>query len=981
HVLALTVHHLVADLRSLVVVFDELTSLYLGHASGAAPELKPPPALYSDYVAWESARLGGAEGERLWDYWRETLAAPLATLDLPTDRPRPPVQTYRGASKALSLGPELTGRLQSLARSTGSSLFVLLLTAFKVMLHRYTGQTDILVGCPVAGRNVPGTEDLVGYFVNPLALRTDASGDPGFRQMLERVRRATLGALEHREYPFPLLAGRLNLARDPSRNPLFQVMFALQKAQPSAGESLSAFALGETGAAVRFGDLTFRSLSLTERQVPFDLMLMVAEGEADLSASLQFNRDLFDDETAGRILEQFGTLLSAAVADPERAVSGLDLLTPSERRRLLSEWNATGAEFERDRLVHELFEAQAERTPDAVALVAEDDTLTYAALESRANRLARHLRRAGVAPGSVVGIHVERSSSLAVAILGVLKAGAAYLPLDPSHPAERLGLILENARVPLVITSERLHAGLDGFGARLLPLDAEWDDISRESDERLPRLAHPEQSAYLLYTSGSTGRPKGVAVPHRAVVNFLTSMAREPGLTAEDVFVSVTTASFDIFGLELYLPLMMGARLILPSQETTADGALLLRTLKEHRATAMQATPATWRLLLAAGWEGGPEFKLLCGGEALDGSLAKELVARAPSVWNLYGPTETTIWSATRKVSAEDAGGGYVPVGRPIANTTLYVLDARLRPAPTGAAGELFIGGDGLAQGYWELPGLTAEKFVPDHLGGRPGARLYRTGDLARWRADGTLEFLGRLDNQVKVRGFRVELGEVEAALARHPRVGEAAVSVAGDGARRRLVAYVVPRGGGSALVGEGDEGGEGGGDVEGVGNDELRRFLSERLPEHMVPSLFVRLGRLPLTPNGKLDRKALPEPTAAETSEEFVEPRTAAERMVAGVWREVLGAERVGLRDNFFELGGHSLLATRVISHVREIFSVELPLRSLFESPTVDTLVEALHRAGGREVVDEIAQTYLEIEQLSEEEVRSVLLGESVAE
>ncbi|HEY0171708.1 MAG TPA: amino acid adenylation domain-containing protein, partial [Pyrinomonadaceae bacterium] len=932
HVLILTVHHLVADLRSLTVVFDELTRFYLGHAAGAAPELKPLPALYSDHVAWERERLGGAEGGRLWDYWQTTLSAPLATFDLPTDRPRPPVQTYRGASKALSLGPELTGRLQSLAQSSGSSLFVLLLAAFKVMLHRYTGQTDILVVSPVAGRNVPEVEDLVGYFVNPLVIRTDATGAPSFRQLWERVRRATLGALEHREYPFPLLVERLNLARDPSRAPLSQVMFALQKAQPTTGKSLSSFALGETGATVQFGDLTFSSLSLPERQVPFDLMLMVAEGEAALGASLQYNRDLFDDETAGRMLEQYGTLLRAVADDPERPINGLELLTPSERRRLLYEWNSTGAEFESDRLVHELFEAQAERTPDAVALIAEDETLSYAALESRANRMARSLRRAGVAPGTVVGIHVERSSKLVVAILGVLKAGAAYLPLDPSHPAERLGLILESAHVPLVITNERLRACLDGCGARLLLLDAEWGDISRESDERLGRLADPGQSAYLLYTSGSTGRPKGVAVPHRAVVNFLTSMAREPGLTAEDVFVSVTTASFDIFGLELYLPLMKGARLILPSQETAADGAKLLRVLNEHRATAMQATPATWRLLLAAGWQGGDHFKLLCGGEALDGLLARELVARAPSVWNLYGPTETTIWSAVRRVSAEDAGAGYVPVGRPIANTTLYVLDAQLRPAPTGAAGELFIGGDGLAQGYWELPALTAEKFVPDHLGGRPGARLYRTGDLARWRADGTLEFLGRLDNQVKVRGFRVELGEVEAALAKCAGVRQAVVAAWKDGGGGQMLAgYVVP----AEPASPPDTG-------------ELRRSLLERLPEPFVPSLFVLLDSLPLTPNGKVDRKALPKPEGRRPAraDAYAAPRSEVERQVAEIWRQALGVEKVGLDDNFFDLGGHSLLLAQVQSRLSQA-GREVSMLDLLRHPTVGALAARLEREG----------------------------------
>jgi amino acid adenylation domain-containing protein len=928
HVLVLTVHHLVADLRSLVVVFDELTKLYLENTAHVAAELKPLPARYTDYAAWEQTLLNEARGERLWNYWQASLAAPLATLDLPTDRPRPPIQTYRGASRALNLDARLTGQLQDLARSSGASLFVVLLTAFKVMLHRYTGQTDILVGCPVAGRNVPEVDDLVGYFVNPLALRTDASGDPGFRELMERVRRTTLGALEHREYPFALLAERLNLVRDPSRTPVFQVMFALQKAQLSTWESLSSFALGESGAEIQFGDLTFHSLGLAERQVPFDLMLMLAEGETDLRASLQYNRDLFDDETAERMLEQFRALLDAVVAHPDQSIGSVNLLTPSERQHLLVEWNSTGAEFERDSLIHELFEAQAERTPGAVAIVSEDETLSYSELDSRANRLAQHLRRAGVAPGTVVGINVERSVNLAVAILGILKAGGAYLPLDPSHPQERLKLILENAHVPLVITSERLRASLSGFDATLLLLDAEWADISKESDERLPRLAAPEQSAYLLYTSGSTGRPKGVAVPHRAVVNFLTSMARQPGLTAEDVFVSVTTPSFDIFGLELYLPLMKGARLILPSQETTADGAKLLRTLNERRATAMQATPATWRLLLAAGWQGAPGFKALCGGEALDVDLAKELFTRASPVWNLYGPTETTIWSAVYEVSDEDERGGYIPIGRPIANTSLYVLDANLELVPTGAAGELFIGGDGLAQGYWELPALTAEKFVPDHLGGKPGARLYRTGDLARWRPDGILEFFGRLDNQVKVRGFRIELGEVEAALASCAGVLQAVVVAwKDDSGDQRLVGYIVPA------------------DPQRAPDTaQLRNSLLERLPEPFVPSLFVPLESLPLTPNGKIDRKALPKPESRRQSQavEYVAPRSEVERLIVETWKQTLGVEKAGLNDNFFDLGGHSLLLAQVQSRLSKS-GYEVSMLDLLRHPTISALATRL--------------------------------------
>jgi amino acid adenylation domain-containing protein len=920
HVLIVTVHHLVADLRSMLVIFRELRSLYLDEAA----ELKPLPAYYTDYVAWEQTHL--REDERLWNYWKTIFSAPLPTLDLPTDRPRPAVQTYRGASKALNLEPRLTDQLRELARSSGASLFVVLLAAFKVLLHRYTGQTDIVVGSPVAGRNLPEVDELVGYFVNPLALRTDASGAPGFRELIERVRRTVVGALEHQEYPFSLLAERLNLVRDPSRSPLFQVMFAFQQTEPSTRESISSLVLGESETAIQFGDLTFRSLNLSERHVPFDITLTIAEGETDLDASLQYNRDLFDDRTAEQMLDQFRTLLDAVVAEPEQAITSVNILTTSERNKLLVEWNSTEAEFDRDRLIHELFESQAERTPEAIAVVSEGETLSYSELESRANRLARYLRHRGVAQGNVVGINLERSLNLVVAILGILKAGAAYLPLDPSYPDERLKIILENARVELLITGESLRASVAGFDIEPLLLDAEWSNIARESDERLPRIADPEQSAYLLYTSGSTGRPKGVAVPHRAVVNFLTSMAREPGLTAEDVFVSVTTVSFDIFGLELYLPLMIGARLILPSHETTADGAKLRRTLREQSATAMQATPATWRLLLAAGWEGEPEFKLLCGGEALDGELARQLVPRASSIWNLYGPTETTIWSMLYKVEDEEVG--YVPIGRAIANTSVYVLDANLQLVPTGAPGELFIGGDGVAQRYWEMPALTAEKFVPDHLGSKPGARLYRTGDLARWRRDGVLEFLGRLDNQVKVRGFRIELGEVEAALANCAGVRQAVVIARKDiGGDQKLVAYIVPARPESP-----------------IDTAALRTALLDRLPEPFVPSLFVLLDALPLTPNGKVDRKALPKPEVQRSAVDYLAPRSEIERLIVEIWKQTLGVEKPGLKDNFFDLGGHSLLLAQVQSRLSQA-GYEISMLDLLRNPTIDALAARLNQ------------------------------------
>jgi amino acid adenylation domain-containing protein len=930
HAIEMTVHHLVADFWSLVIVFDELTRLYLQAVANVPANLEPLQARYSDFVAWEQTRLSGERGERLWNYWREILSPPLTALDLPTDWPRLAVQTYRGASRALTLDVDLTTSLQALSRAQGSSLFVLLLAAFKTMLHRYTGQTDLMVGCPVAGRSLPQLDNLAGYFVNPLVLRTDASGDPIFEHLVERVRRATLEALDHQDYSFALMVEQLNIARDPGRTPLFQVMFALQKSQRTGQEALSSFALGESGAEIKMGNLSLRSLSLPEKQVPFDLTLMMAERETDLIASLQYNRDLFDDETAERMMEQFRVLLSAVAANPRQPISSVSLLTPTERDNLLLKWNSTRADFDSDCLIHDLFEAQAECTPNAIAVISEGDALSYIELESRANKLAHRLQRSGIRPGSIVGLYVERDLNLVVSILGILKAGAAYLPLDPSHPQERIKLILQNARVSLVLTTAQLQALLPSYDGRLLLLDKEWEAISQESAARASKAASPDHTAYLLYTSGSTGHPKGVAVPHQAVVNFLTSMAQKPGLIAEDIFVSVTTPSFDIFGLELYLPLMVGAKLILPSRETTADGAKLLETLKTHRATAMQATPATWRLLLAAGWNGEPEFKLLCGGEALPWDLASDLRVRASSTWNLYGPTETTIWSSIYELAAEEEQAGCVPIGRPIGNTRLYVIDANLQATPLGVPGELFIGGTGLAHGYWDLPMLTAEKFVPDHISGESGARLYRTGDRVRWRRDGVLEFFGRFDNQVKVRGFRIELGEVEAALASYPGVRQAvAIAQSDSHGSQQVVGYIVPD------KADGHEPLEAG---------KLRSFLLERLPEPFVPSLFVTLNSLPLTPNGKLDRKALPKPEfqRSHSTAQAIAPRSEVERAIADIWKHTLHIEKVGLNDNFFDLGGHSLLLAQVQSRLSDI-GHKVSMLDLLRHSTIAALAEHL--------------------------------------
>ena len=911
HAMVLTLHHLVADFHSLSLIASELVQLYpLGDATGL-----PLPAArgagYVDFVRREQALLE-SEGERLWAYWQNALRGPLPDLDLPTDHPRPAVQSDRGGSVPLDFGHRLTEQAQGLSQESGATLFMTLLAGFKALLHRSTGQGDLLVGTPVSGRDAD-LSGVVGLCINPVVLRSEISPELSFRDLLGRVRRAALDAFAHQDYPFSLLTGRLQPVRDPSRSPLFQALFTLYKARRPEQQALAGFALGEAGATLAMGPVMLHSAPLPTRPAQLDLSLSLAETPQGAAGSLVYSADLFDRATAARMASHLRTLLGAALADPSQPIGSLPLLTPEERTEVLTAWNATAAPYPADLLAHELFEAQADRVPDSCALESGSMRLTYRELEERANQLAHHLIRLGVGPEVTVGLCCERSPDLVVGLLAVLKAGGSYLPLDPAYPPERLRAMQDDSRTSLVLTQERF--------------DTDRPQIIAQPTSRPRRRSGPDNRAYLIYTSGSTGRPKGVEVPHRALVNFLASMAREPGLTASDRLLSVTTLAFDIAGLELYLPLAVGARVILADRETAADSHRLLAALRESRATAMQATPSTWRLLLAAGWQGEPRLRVLCGGEALPPDLAEQLAARGESAWNLYGPTETTIWSAVHRLPV--TGGNPVLAGRPIANTQIYVVDGQIQPAVPGTPGELLIGGDGVARGYFGRPDLTAERFVPDPFGDRPGGRLYRTGDLARHRNGRELEILGRLDHQVKIRGFRIELGEIETALAAVPGVRQAVVVAGADrSGGRRLIAYLVAET-----------------DLEiNLEIQTLRRLLAERLPEAFIPSRFVTLAAFPLTPNGKVDRAALPEPDAGrpELGTDYRPPRSELERTIAAVWREVLGVETVGVHDNFFDLGGHSLLLAQAHSRLVAL-GHDLALLDLFRHPTVDALARRL--------------------------------------
>ncbi|MBV9109091.1 MAG: amino acid adenylation domain-containing protein, partial [Gemmatimonadetes bacterium] len=911
-----TLHHIVSDGWSTGVLVREVSALYGTLSTGRDADLPALPVQYADFAAWQRSWLSGDVLDAQLGWWRQQLAGAPPMLELPTDRPRPRVQGGEAGTLAMAIPARTERALRELSRREGGTLFMTLLAAWQLLLSKYAGQDDVSVGTPVAGRTRVETEGLIGFFVNTLVLRTDLSGDPSFRALLARVRETTLGAQQHQEIPFERLVEALAPERSLASSPLFQAMLVLQN---NAQETLSLGALqaeaiaGETAAA------------------QFDLNLALAETDDGLAGLLTYRAELWDAATMERMLAHFAALLDAVTAAPDLAVSRISLLGDEERARL-DAWNATEREFAAEATLAAELGAQAARTPDAVAVVFADEALTYVELDRRANRLANHLVRLGAGPEARVGICLERSAEMVVAMLAVLKAGAAYLPLDPSYPAERLAYMLEDSGAPLLVTEMALRGLVPAGAIRVVSVDEDAEAIAASGDEAPATVLSVANAAYVIYTSGSTGRPKGVQVTHANAVAFLAAMDERVGGPVPGTWLAVTRISFDIHVLELLWTLARGFKVVVqPEPERARDGESVAEQIRRHGVTHLQCTPSLAAMLTAeAGVEAlaGVE-RILLGGEALPAELAAQITAVRPDgLVNLYGPTETTVWSATHAVSS---GENPVAIGRPIANTRIHVVDAALARVPAGVPGELLIGGAGVTRGYLGRPSLTAERFVPDPFSATPGARLYRTGDRARWTAAGELEYLGRLDFQVKVRGFRIELGEIEAALRIHPSVRDAAVLAREDAGESRIVAYLLARDGDAADAAA------------------LKENLKARLPEYMVPAAFVALDAFPLTPNGKLDRRALPAPAfAAEAG--YVAPRTATEAVLAELFAGVLRTERVGAADDFFALGGHSLLATRLVSRVRDAFQVELPVRALFEAPTVSALaarVDALRAAG----------------------------------
>jgi amino acid adenylation domain-containing protein len=953
HLLLITLHHIICDGWSIDVLLRELMSRY--QAENSAPQLR---LQYADFALWQRERFQSEALQRQTDYWKQKLANSPAALELPIDYRRPQTRTFNGAQECVLLPPELSHAIKALSQREGATLFMTLLAAFQTLLFRYSGQDDIVVGSPIAGRTQVETENLIGAFVNTLVLRGDLSGNPTFRELLARVRETALEAYTNQEVPFEKLVEELRPDRSPNRTPLFQAMFALQNS---------------TAADIAVAGLTLSSLKLDRTKSKFDLTLEVEEQTNGLRASFEYNTDLFAPTTIQRMLEHLQNLLTAVVANPDQSLADLSLLSESELEKLLVEWNDTGAEFSRGACVHELFEAQVARTPDAIAAEFAGKQLTYRELNARANQLARYLGKQGVGPEVLVGVCIERSFEMLISILAVLKAGGAYVPLDPTYPSERIAFMIEDAGLSLLLTQERLVKDIPTCGARLIPIDRDAEIIARESEQSLAIEITPRNLAYVIYTSGSTGNPKGVAVEHRSLVNFVEAAVAAYEIKPSDRVLQFASLSFDLSAEEIYPALICGATVVLRTDEMISSPRDFMNQCDAWRVTVLDLPTAYWHELTdALDGEGvrlpaSVRLVIIGGEKALPERVQvwQRFAGESVRLVNSYGPTEATV-VATLCDLRQDHGNGLrqnVSIGRPILNTTVFVLDELRRPVPIGVPGELYIGGAGVARGYLNRPELTAERFISDPFSQDADAKLYRTGDVVRYGADGNLEFVGRVDNQIKIRGFRVELGEIEQALRNHPGVTDTVVVLFEDNAGdKRLVAYVVPAGESQLTL------------------TELRNFLKAKLASYMLPAALETIAAVPLMPNGKIDRRALPEPQQVrpETCESFVAPRTLMEALLASAWCEALKLERVGVHDNFFELGGHSLLAARVVSNLRQTMKIELGMVDVLRLPTIAELAALLEARRPRdEQESDLALLLAELAGLSDEEAQQRLTTE----
>jgi amino acid adenylation domain-containing protein len=930
HILLLTTHHIVSDAWSAVILFREFGQLYEAFTNGRNASLAPFAIQYADFAEWQRDWLQGEALEEQLSYWKKQLDGVTTDLALPLDHPRPPVSSFQGAAKWLRLSPALNENLTELSKHEGTTLFMTLLAAFKTLLYRYTSQEDIVVGSPIAGRNRAEIEDLIGFFINTLPLRSILGGNPTFRELLQRVRQTAIDAYAHQDLPFEKLVAEIDPERDLGRTPLFQVMFQYQD---------SVKPLFQTK------DLKSSWLETSSHTAKFDLSMLVLARDETLNCLLEYRTELFRDETIERLLGHYATLLESIVANPDEKIATLQLMTQAERNEMLNAGRGEVSEFPRELSIHQLFEQQVERTPDEVALIFGDERLSYRELNVRANQLANYLRARGVGPEVRVAIRMQRSPEMIVGLLGILKAGGAYVPLDPANPEERAVFILEDSGAALLLTKEPLH---QSPRVPVVSLDGDREQISSAGESNPSNATTSGNAAHVIYTSGSTGRPKGVISAHRASINRFAWMWRAYPFTAGEVCCQKTALSFVDSIWEIFGPLLQGVPLVILDHDSVQDPSRFVAALSAHQVTRLVLVPSLLRVMLESDDDLAERLQNLrfcvCSGESLPVELATAFRKRLPhtKLINLYGSSEVAADVTCYEVT-DTNGLDSVPIGKPIANTQIYILDTHLQPVPFGVMGEIYVGGEGLARGYLNQPVLTQEKFVSDPFNGDL-TKLFRTGDLGRYLADGNIEFHGRRDYQVKVRGVRIELGEIETVLKTNPAIRQAVVIPVDDAqGGKQLVVYLVA-------------------EVNPPSMNELRSFLRRKLPDYMVPSAFVMLESLPLNTSGKIDRLALPAPNQnqALAHADFVPPRTPVEDVLATIWAETLRRDRVGVHDDFFSLGGHSLLVARIVARVSQTLHVELPMRTLFEASTVAALateVEKLQQTAALPTANSLAR------------------------
>jgi amino acid adenylation domain-containing protein len=908
----INIHHIITDAISLTLFINEIKKVYESLMKSKNVDLVPLPINYTDFTLYENQWQSGEEYKQKLEYWKNELAGATEILQIPLDFPRPKKASFNGSEYHFSIDTELKEKLAVLSKNMGTGLSIPLLSAFAILLYRYSSQDDFVLGFPVANRVHPELESITGVFINTLPIRFVFPDEITIAQFIEETTKRFLSAYENQEIPLDRLIEELKLKRSMNINPLFQVLFNFLSGFPSE---------------VQLNGANLKLVNGERIAAQFDLTLTINDNQQDFDCVFEYNTDLFKKETIERMSGHYLRILQSLLEDNTLDIKGISLLTEPEKNLILKDWNRTQAEYPSEKCIHQLFEEQVGRTPDAVAIAFENQSLTYAELNAKANQLARYLVKEGAGEGKIVTICVHRSIDLAIGLLAISKTGATYLPLDPIYPKARLSLILEDAKPVLLVSESEMSGNLPETKARIVHLN-DKEKFSSESSENLGN-GNSNNNAYILYTSGSTGKPKGVQIRQHSVVNLLLSMRKSLRVTARDILLAVTTISFDIAELEIFLPLISGAKLVIATEEEAMNVDLLKNKIEETEATIFQATPVTFRMLLLSGWDGKKDLKVMCGGEAFSKELAQGLLLRCEEVWNGYGPTEATIYSVIRKILKEDCEGeGYVPIGRPVDNTKLYVLNQRLMPVPIGVAGELFIGGDGVSKGYLNLNEMTNERFIPDPFSNDPDARIYKTGDLVHYFPDGTLMYLNRVDLQVKIRGYRIELGEIESAISKFTGIKENAVVVYTDEQSEKvLVAYCVIDNG------------------TALNETELRQFLKEKLPDYMVPSAFVLMEKLPLTANKKVDRKALPEPTnlSSSFSKDYVEPTTDTEKKLTAIWSSILKIEKIGILDNFFEIGGHSMIAVNMIIRIEKEFGIRLPLATLFEQSDIQKLAKVI--------------------------------------